>query len=95
MLAVYGKTEPIRVYELIDMADSALSEARQAVLQHYEQGLAAFRRRDFELAQEYFKAALETDPGDGPSALYLERCVEYAITPPPADWDFVERRQFK
>jgi adenylate cyclase len=95
LLAVYGKTEPIRVYELIDIAESELPEDKRIVLHHYEQGLAAFRRRDFELAQEYFKAALEVDPADGPSALYLERCVEYAITPPPADWDFVERRQFK
>ena len=95
LLAVYGKKEPIRVYELIDLAGTELPEAKRTVLRHYEQGLAAFRRRDFELAQQYFEAALEADPAEGPSALYLERCVELMITPPPADWDFVERRQFK
>ena len=47
------------------------------------------------MALQYFGAALEADPADGPSALYVERCEEYMINPPPADWDFVERRQFK
>jgi adenylate cyclase len=95
LLAVYGKKEPIRVFELIGSANEGLSETRREALKHYEQGLSAFRRRDFELALQYFRAALESDPGDGPSALYVERCEEYMVNPPPADWDFVERRQVK
>jgi class 3 adenylate cyclase/CHASE2 domain-containing sensor protein len=95
LLAVYGKKEPIRVYELLGIASDDLGEGKRELLKLYAQGLEAFRRRDFELAMQYFEAALETDPGDGPSALYMERCEDYMDNPPPADWDFVERRQVK
>lgn len=94
VLAVYGKKEPIRVYELLGMAGDELGEKHEALLQ-YERGLAAFRDRDFELALQYFRAALDADAQDGPSAMYVERCEEYMVNPPPADWDFVERRQVK
>jgi adenylate cyclase len=94
MLAVYGKKEPIRVFELLGMKGDDLGDRSEALLQ-YERGLAAFRNRDFELALQYFRAALELDEHDGPSALYVSRCEEYMIDPPPADWDFVERRLVK
>jgi adenylate cyclase len=95
MLAVYGKAEPIRVYELVGLAGEAVAKEREEVLRHYEAGLAAYRRRDFALAISYFDAALELDGKDGPSLLYRERAAEYAVTPPPLEWDFVERRQVK
>lgn len=94
LLAVYGKLEPIAVYELVGLADEDLRD-RQELLRLYDQGLAAYRRRDFELALQYFLAAGEVDPTDGPSRLYVERTREYIANPPPMDWDFVERRQVK
>jgi adenylate cyclase len=94
MLAVYGKKEPVRVYELLAMRSESIGNKTE-VLEQYSKGLATFRNRDFELALQYFKAALELDPNDGPSVMYVERCEEYMVNPPPADWDFVERRQVK
>jgi adenylate cyclase len=94
MLAVYGKQEPVRVFELLAMAGDDIGEM-QELLEHYNHGLDAFRRRDFELALQYFKAALDVNDDDGPAALYIERCEDYISNPPPADWDFVERRQVK
>ena len=82
------------MYELIAMAGDDLG-GREELLETYDKGLAAYRNRDFELALQYFRAANELDPEDGPSALYLERCRDYIESPPPADWDFVERRQIK
>jgi adenylate cyclase len=93
-LAVYGKKEPIRVFELLGMKGDDLGDKGE-VLEQYQRGLAAYHNRDFELGLQYFKAALELDEHDGPSALYVERCAEYMVDPPPADWDFVERRQVK
>ncbi|HEX6609725.1 MAG TPA: adenylate/guanylate cyclase domain-containing protein, partial [Hyphomicrobiaceae bacterium] len=94
MLAVYGKNEPVRVFELLAMRGESIGDKAE-VMEQYGRGLDAFRNRDFEMALQYFRAALELDPKDGPSALYCERCEEYMINPPPADWDFVERRQVK
>jgi adenylate cyclase len=93
-LAVYGKAEPVAVFELIGLAGDDLG-GKAEVLEMYERGLRTFRDRDFELALQYFNAALELDPEDGPSDLYRERCEEYIHSPPPADWDFVERRSVK
>ena len=94
MLAVYGKKEPVRVYELLALRGEDVGNMTE-VLEQYSKGLVAFRDRDFELALQYFRAALDLDPNDGPSLMYVERCEEYMINPPPADWDFVERRQVK
>ena len=94
LLAVYGKVEPVPVFELIGLAGEELGP-RQELLRLYDQGLEAYRRRDFELALQYFVAANELDPGDGPSLMYVARSREYIANPPPTDWDFVERRQVK
>jgi adenylate cyclase len=94
VIAVYGKEEPVRVYELLGHAHADPGERAEAVTL-YEQGLETFRARDFELAARYFEAALQVDASDGASALYLERSREFMLNPPPADWDFVERRRIK
>lgn len=94
LLAVYGKEEPVAVYELVALAGEELG-AKAELISLFEQGLAAYRNRDFELATPYFQAAAEIDPMDGPSLLYLERCRNFIVNPPPAEWDGVERRQVK
>jgi adenylate cyclase len=93
-VAVYGKGEPVHVFELLGLRDDDQA-ARAEFLSHYHHGLAAYRQRDFELAEQYFQAALEVEPGDETVGIYLERCRHYQVTPPPNDWDFVERRQTK
>ncbi len=95
LVAVKGKKEPVKVYELIELAGAELAPHREEALDHYAGGWKAYRNRDWELAAQYFRAALEADPEDGPSAVYLERSAEYVTSPPPADWDFVVRRTVK
>jgi adenylate cyclase len=95
LITVKGKLKPVIVYDIIEMADTPLPELRDQALRHYDSGLVAYKRRDWELAATYFEAAVEADPGDGPSQVYLERCRENIANPPPADWDFVVRRTTK
>ncbi len=94
-LAVKGKTRPVKVYEIVELADQALPPERERALALFEQGLARYRRHEWAEAAEDFRAALEADPTDGPSRVYLERSEENAADPPPADWDFVVRRTVK
>jgi adenylate cyclase len=94
-IAVKGKLRPVTVYEVVETADTPLPEHREQALRHYDSGLVAYKRRDWELAATYFEAALAADPADGPSSVYLERCREHIANPPPADWDFVVRRTVK
>ena len=95
LIAVKGKEEPVTVYEILELADGKLPAAREEALKQYDAGLRVYKTRDWKLAASYFAAALEADPDDGPSRVYLERATEYVADPPPADWDFVVRRTVK
>lgn len=66
-----------------------LTEEKKKVVDLYNEGLAAYKERNWDKAMEFFKQALEIDPNDGPSKLYLERCELYKENPPPDDWDGV------
>ena len=94
MLRVKGKLEPVMVYELL-ARKGALPAEKQRVVALYQEGLAAYKRREFFRAKEHFEAALALDPSDGPSKVYLHRVQEYLATPPPPDWDGVYVLQSK
>ncbi|MFP3947217.1 MAG: CHASE2 domain-containing protein [Longimicrobiales bacterium] len=95
LVAVKGRREPVRVFEVLELADHPLPTDLDEALDHFESGLRAYRNRDWSLASEYFSAALEIRPDDGPSRLYLDRSRAHIVDPPPADWDFVIRRTVK
>ena len=88
LLRVKGKQEPIRVFELMALANQ-LSPEKASLRAEYEKGLALYRAMDFEKAETVFEAALALAPADGPSTVYLERCRAYRKEPPPPDWDRV------
>ena len=44
---------------------------------------------NFKEALKYFRKALEYEPSDGPTRLYIARCLELSKNPPPPDWDGV------
>jgi len=85
-IVVAGKTEPVRVYELLACAGE-LDAARDQLRGLFAEGLAAYRSRNWDLAQARFESCLETLPDDGPSRLFLERIVLLRRSPPSADWD--------
>lgn len=94
-IAVKGKDEPVKVYELLEMEGEELDPAKEEAIRHYDVGIATYRRREWAEAKRHFEAAVRACPDDGPSRLYVERCVENIADPPPPDWDFVVRRTEK
>ena len=66
-----------------------ISEQKQKVLQLFGEGRKQYKLMEFDKAAGYFRKALEADPDDGPSKVYLERCELYIENPPPEDWDGV------
>jgi class 3 adenylate cyclase len=91
VIQVMGKEEPVTAYEVLDRK-GALSPAKEKVLDFYNQGMKAYEAFQFTEARSLFKQALEVDPEDGPSILYVDRCEEYADTPPA---DLIFRAQTK
>jgi len=90
LIAVAGKTEPVRIHELIcaigqmTPADAELGEA-------FAKALAAYRARQWDDAERLFRHCLVLRPSDGPSAVFIERIETLRREPPPQDWDGVWR----
>jgi len=80
-VAVKGRREGVKVYELLGIAGGAVAGA--GVVAAYEQALEACWRRDFEAAL----VLLESQADDPPSRMLGERCRRFRASPPPPDWD--------
>ena len=81
---VVGKTLPVSIFEIAGRRD-ALGAAEAEKLAVFERARQAFLRREWAAAASLF----ESLTGDGPAAIYLERCRVFSDSPPPADWDGV------
>jgi len=95
LLRVKGKKQGVRVYEVMAARKGELSDLKRQVLAAYNEGLEAYKRRDWSAAAAAFTRALAIDKTDGPSQLYLERAAEFVKEPPPADWDGVYEMKTK
>lgn len=90
---VMGKTEPVRVYELL-AEKGGLGTSTPELLRHYNAGLTAYRSQNWNQALTDFQAAEALEdmfPGrkTNPSRVYLERCRYFQQNPPGQDWDGV------
>jgi adenylate cyclase len=87
LLVVMGKSEPIRVYELIGLEEEALSKEKLQLVKLYTNALAHYRRREFDDAIIGFESVLQINTNDFPSQLYIERSYLYKKSPPPENWN--------
>ena len=87
MLVVAGRTEPIRVYELVGMANGSIAPERLNFVENYTKALACYRRRQWTTAIELFERASEIFPLDFPTQMYIGRSQLYLTSPPPDDWN--------
>jgi adenylate cyclase len=88
LVTVAGKTEPVRIYEAIGRVGEIAPE-KIALREMFANGLAAYRRRDWDEAQRCFESCQQSDAEDGPSRLFAGRVSLLRSTPPPGDWDGV------
>jgi len=85
---VKGKSQPVRIYELIASLSKA-SPGEVARVQDFQSALQAYQRRDWDRAIEMFHHLVEQYPQDGPARVYWERSQALKKQPPPPDWDGV------
>jgi class 3 adenylate cyclase/CHASE3 domain sensor protein len=86
-IKVKGKKVPTTVYEL--MGDKAEKEKLKAVIDGFENGLAAYMEQKWERAEMFFQAVLKVRPEDGPSKTFLARIQDLRQQALPPDWDGV------
>jgi len=83
---VVGKSEPIRIFELLGPAgsvESGLLELRDL----YVRGLGAYRQQDWDNAERRFQDCLRLRPDDGPSRVMLERIATFREVAPTPGWN--------
>jgi len=85
---VVGINEPVRLCELVDMADQA-DEQHKKLVQVFHEALDYFEKRDWTQAEKGFKEAISIVPDDGPSGIYIDRCKQFLNSPPKDAWDGV------
>lgn len=95
LLVVKGKTEPVRVYELIGLVNDTLPDWIKKFIEIYHEGLKNYRERNWDKAIELFTKAIEINPNDYTSKLYIQRCSYFKESPPPPDWSGVFVMQTK
>jgi len=88
LIVVKGKSTPTVVYEVLaEKSDLALSKMKTEIVARYEQAFDDFLARRFEQAATGFGACEKVYPDDYCIKNYLAASRDYAVTPPPSDWD--------
>jgi len=88
-IRVKGKNKPIKIYELVQLNDSPLPYRKKEVIEWFEKGLAAYREKEFEEANDFFERVLFVEPNDGPANVFIDRCYKYILYPPSEEWNAV------
>ena len=89
LLRVKGKTEPIKVYELLGLKETGIPDKKQQVVDIFSQGFQSYLKQNWDAAIQYFNQALVIDRQESPSKTYIKRCEQFKLTPPGDDWDGV------
>jgi len=89
LIRVKGRVRPIAIYEVLDGATPDGRPRNRAALDAFAAGFDDYRAREWRAALGHFTRALELDPADRPTRLFLERSRHYLRAPPGAEWDGV------
>ena len=85
-IQVKGKTRPVEIYELLGINHVSDSEY-ELLVQVYSEALAAYRNANWYEALRGFRKILRYFPKDGPSNLYIRRCLDLMENPPKENWE--------
>ncbi len=88
-VAVKGKKNGIRIYELVEEAGVELSPEELTFINDFGRAVKFYRDREFSRACDLFVELAKSRQDDRCLKLYQERCRNFVITPPPTDWDGV------
>ena len=93
-IRVKGKTQAIRIYELLDQ-NSMNDESFIRCNEYFAEGLKHYKNGDFRDANISFQSGRSFKPDDGPTNIFIKKCDNYLISPPAGVWDGVTTLEFK
>ena len=85
LVAVKGKAEAVRVYEIIREKTGA-TERDERFKKLFETSLGLYRKQKWDSAEKGFAASLK-EFDDETSSVFLDRIAQLRKNPPPKDWD--------
>lgn len=89
-IRLVGKTESVRIYELLGRKDAADAAPKfKALREPYELGLQLFRDGQLNEADQAFDQCLQVCPTDGPAQLFKQRIAQRRAQSPDEPWDNV------
>jgi adenylate cyclase len=91
---VVGKSEPVRVYELLDHYSEEKFPNATKVIERFVEGRKFYKSGNWDEAMTAFRSGLSLNPGDRLSEIYIERC-EFLKNNSPEDWDGVWQLESK
>ncbi len=86
LVIVKGKTQPVRVFEILDYHDNETFPNMMDVVGHFGDGIDAYRQADWDQAIRRFERCLQINPTDQLSQTYIERCRILRAAPLDPDW---------
>ena len=92
-ITVKGKTEPVRIYEILQKKDDAAVKIYE-IRDLFEKGLNAYRRQNWDTAEAAFKKCVDLY-NDMPSVIFLDRIRHFRKSPPEKNWDGVFNLKIK
>ena len=95
LVAVQGKSEPAKIYQVLDAETPERKAALEASRGRLAEALDAYYARDFETCLRMCEEAAVADPHDAVPELFAERSRELIVSPPPADWNGTKVMQHK
>ncbi len=84
---VAGKSEPVVIYELMDVDSTEVRDQKLQTMDRFSEGLETYRQGKFHEGRLIFADCLVRAPLDEAAALYIGRCVNLITQPPVGKWD--------
>ncbi|MEM9217522.1 MAG: adenylate/guanylate cyclase domain-containing protein [Cyanobacteria bacterium P01_F01_bin.150] len=88
---VKGRSEPIGIYEVIDVEADAVQIVKRKTLESFHKGVDAYRNGELDKAKGYFETVLAAHPDDYPAQRFIQYIQNYLDNGMPKDWDGVWR----
>ena len=94
-IAVKGKNEAVKIYELLIEHDSPEAEKFANFAKSFEKIYEIYLKREWQKAKELFEKYLQEFPDDYVCKLYIDRSDKFIKEEPPSDWKGVTKLDTK
>jgi len=85
-VTVPGRQTPVALFDILDYHTEATFPGIERVIAAYSEGLDHYRERRWQAGAKSFAEALQANPDDRPTQIFLHRCWTFAAQPPDITW---------